>query len=285
MQLHLLGTGTPILDERRPASSAFLVEIGTTKLLFDTGRGTTMQLLRQGISPTALDAIFITHHHYDHICDLGEVLMAAWHNGRTQPLPVYGPRGTRAIIDGLFHQVFARDIAFTLHLDPTSTDIRDLVQVMEVDDGWRHDTSQTGAVAWSVQAALVNHGNTLGLSTDVWPCLGYRVEADGKALVIGGDTVDCPGLAQLATNADALLLSCYLTEIEVTSLGAETLASHVIATAHMAGRIATQYNVHQLILTHFRKKSPDLMTELVDEVRSAYGGPLVIGEDLMVVPV
>ena len=83
MRLHLLGTGTPTLDPLRPASSAFLVDVAGVTLLFDAGRGATMQLLKLGRSPVEIDHLFITHHHYDHICDLGELLLAAWHNGRT----------------------------------------------------------------------------------------------------------------------------------------------------------------------------------------------------------
>lgn len=77
MKLFLLGTGTPILDLQRQATTAILIEVGSERILFDTGRGVTMQLLKQDIHPTTVNTLFITHHHYDHICDLGEFLLSA----------------------------------------------------------------------------------------------------------------------------------------------------------------------------------------------------------------
>lgn len=280
MKLHLLGTGTPILDEYRPATSAFLVEVGAEILLFDAGRGTTMHLLKQGFTPVDLAAIFLTHHHYDHICDLGEILMAAWHNGRTTPLTVYGPHGTADIVDALLNRVFARDIAFSRFLDPTGVDIHDVVRVTEVTGGWYYATD-----TWSIAAEFVNHGNTLGFTTEAWPCLGYRLEAESKVLAMGGDAVDCVGIRKLAKDADALLLSCYLAEEEIALLGFAEMATHVIATSGAVGKIAKEAGVQQLILTHFRKKSAARMRTLIDEVQKDFAGNLQIGEDLMVVQI
>ena len=81
MRITLLGTGTPIPEPKRQAS-ALLVEIGEAKLLFDAGRGVTTQLAKVGIEPQQIDFVFITHHHYDHIGNLGEFLLTSWHNGR-----------------------------------------------------------------------------------------------------------------------------------------------------------------------------------------------------------
>ena len=99
MRLHLLGTGTPILDLKRQATTAILIEIGPEKVLFDAGRGVTTQLLKQDIAPATIGTLFITHHHYDHICNLGEFLLSAWHNGRIDPILVFGPPGTSNIVD------------------------------------------------------------------------------------------------------------------------------------------------------------------------------------------
>ena len=47
---------------------------------------------RLGSTGATCEAILLTHSHYDHIGGLGDVLMAAWNNGRERALPVYGPR-------------------------------------------------------------------------------------------------------------------------------------------------------------------------------------------------
>jgi ribonuclease Z len=280
MRLHLLGTGTPIFDEERPYTTAILLEIGTQRILFDAGRGVTSQLLKQGIDPTTIDTLFITHHHYDHICDLGEFLMGSWHNGRTQPIHVFGPPGTTSIVDALFNQVYARDIAFTLFNEPEVVDIRQLVKVVDVLPGLVVEGAD-----WRVLAEYVNHGNSLGLSQTEWPCLGYRLEGQGKVVVIGGDAVACAGLDKLAREADVLVLSCYLAQQEIDNEGFARLSQHIIASSGQVGKIANQCGVRKLVLTHFRRKTAELMRSLAKDAQTDFTGVLYIGEDLMIIEV
>jgi ribonuclease BN (tRNA processing enzyme) len=280
MRLFLLGTGTPILDLQRQATTAILIEIGSEMILFDAGRGVTTQLLKQGIHPTTVDTIFITHHHYDHICDLGEFLLSAWHNGRVHPINVFGPNGTTYIVNALFNQVYARDIAFALFNENNVTDIRQLVQVKDVLPGIVYEREH-----WRVFTEYINHGNSLGLSETEWPCLGYRLEANGKTITIGGDTVACDGLERLAKGADVLILSCYLADKEIKSPGFARLADHIIASSGQVGKIASQAGVYKLLLTHFRKKSTELMRSLKEDVRADFEGEVYIGEDGMMLEI
>ena len=278
MKLFLLGTGTPIFDSERLATTAILIEVGSEKVLFDAGRGVTMQLLKQNIDPTSIGSIFITHHHYDHICDLGELLLSAWHNGRVQPIHIFGPKGTYDIVDTFLNKIYARDIAFALHTDGGVTDIRRLIQVNDVQPGLVCEMAHG-----RVFAEYVNHGNTLGLSIEEWPCLGYRLESGSKTVAIGGDTTSCAGLEQLTERADALVLSCYLADQEISSPGFENLATHIIASSGQAGKIAKRAGLQKLMLTHFRKKSDALMRSLIQDVRANFNGELFIGKDGMVI--
>ncbi len=279
MRITLLGTGTPILDPRRQAS-ALLVEIEDEKILFDAGRGVTTQLMKAGVLPQHINHVFITHHHYDHIGNLGEFLLTSWHNGRTAPLSIRGPHGTAEIVANLLGQVYARDIAFALFNVDDIIDIRDIVQVVDAAPGLIHDGRK-----WKVFAEYVDHGNSLGLSHKDWPCFGYRLEAEGKALAISGDTVACNGLDRLAQGADVLVQCCYLAEDEVVTPAFERLARYVIASSGQVGKIAARNNVKKLVLTHFRPKPEALMCTLAQDVRQDYRGELVLGEDLMVMDV
>ena len=48
-----------------------------------------------------ITAILITHHHSDHICELGEIsTMSLAIGGRKKKLPVYGPPGIKEVVDG-----------------------------------------------------------------------------------------------------------------------------------------------------------------------------------------
>jgi ribonuclease BN (tRNA processing enzyme) len=279
MRINLLGTGTPILDSSRQHSS-LLVECAGTNLLFDAGRGITSQMLKLGTHPRQVDAIFITHHHYDHICDLGEFLMTAWHNGRITPVNIYGPQGTVGIVNALLGQVFARDIAFTLSVAPETMDIHSLVRVTDVLPGWVQNNG-----TWKIRVEQTEHGNPLTLPYEAWPCLGYRLEADGKSIAISGDTVTCAGLDRIAKNSDVLLQCCYLAEAEVNSPEAELQSRSIIASSGQVGKIAARNNVRKLVLTHIRPKSEALMQSMLDDIRKDFPGEVVIGEDLMMLDV
>ena len=279
MQVILLGTGTPILDPSRQ-HSALLVEVLGERILFDAGRGVTSQMARMGFLPQQINTIFITHHHYDHIGNLGEFLLTAWHNGRKAPVAIYGPPGTGGIVNALFDQVYASDIAFALSTEIGMVDIRKLVQVKEVSSGLVCENDR-----WRVFAEYVDHGNSLGLSRENWPCLGYRIEAQCKAIAISGDCVDCDGLDRIAHAADCLIQCCYLAEAEITGPAFEHLARYVIASSKQVGKIAARNQVKKLVLTHVRPKSEALMRSLKEDIRSTYHGDLVVGEDLMVIEV
>jgi ribonuclease Z len=279
MRITLLGKGTPILDPKRQAS-ALLIEIEDEKLLFDAGRSVTTQLVNVGIPPQHVNPVFITHHHYDHIGNLGEFLLTSWHNGRETPLNVYGPHGTAEIVAALLEKVYARDIAFALFSGDDVVDIRDLVQVKEVDPGLVCDSGK-----WKVFTEYVDHGNGLRLSREDWPCLGYRLEAEGKVVAISGDTVACAGLDRLAHGADILIQCCYLAKAEITNPPFARLAQHVIASSGQVGKIAARNKVKRLVLIHIRPKSEAMMRSLVEDVRKEYSGELYLGEDLMVIDV
>jgi ribonuclease BN (tRNA processing enzyme) len=278
MKVILLGTGTPTLETDRQGS-AVLCQVGSANLLFDAGRGVNTQLLRMGLLPSSIDAIFITHHHWDHIGDLGDTLIAAWHAGRHNPFPVYGPHGTQSIVSALLNHVYIREIEFTLMLESrlgnSLMDIREIVEVHEVEPGLVRNCD-----GYAVYSEYVDHGNSF-LPQQEWPCLGYRVESEDNILAISGDTIPCKGLEKLAQEADVLVQCCYLAEAEITSPDFEFLSRRVIASSGQLGKIAAQASVKKLVLTHFRKKTAAMMQSIIHDIREEYSGEVVLGSDLM----
>jgi ribonuclease Z len=278
MRIVLLGTGTPILETDRQGP-ATLVQTGDANLLFDAGRGVSVQLHRTGLSPADLDALFITHHHADHITDLGDVLLRVWQGGREAPFPVYGPQGTGAIVIPLLDQVYRREIAFSLamsrQLGETPLPIHDLIRVREIEPGTIALDDNT-----TIRAEYVDHGSSI-MPRDQWPCLGYRVQSAGKSVVLSGDTIVCAGLEDLARQTDLLIQCCYLAQAELDSPEFALLADHVIASSRDLGRFAAQTGVQKLVLTHIRPKSADLMQSILTDISQDYSGEIILAEDLM----
>lgn len=270
----LLGTGGPRPDAARGATS-LLIETGDDLVLIDAGRGVVRQLTARGVALADINTVLITHHHYDHIGELPDVILSSWLLGRTKPLRIFGPPETRRIVETLIHQVYDKDIEFRIHeagLVPwqavQTTDI--LAGLVCQGDGWR------------ITAEIVDHGNRLGFPDAFrqrWVCLGFRFECAHGVIAFSGDTVDCPGLRRLAENADILVQCCYLARSEIGPGHTRRLADYTLACADVVGGIAADANVRTVVLTHHRHKSAEVLEEMRRDVARDFGGAVLLGHD------
>ena len=279
MDVTLLGTGGPRPDPTRQGP-ATLVHAAGLNLLFDAGRGVATQLAKASVAVTDLDAVFITHHHFDHIGGLGDLMVAAWNNGRTDELEIFGPPGTGEIVDALLHQVYARDIEFRIAeewaLGRPLEHPKSFLTVREV-------LSRTIDLAHGVTVVVdqVEHGGSaLGLNLSQWSAVGYRVNADGRAVTISGDAIASPGLLRLAEAADMLVMCAYLAEDEIRTRDDEFLVNGVLAGAPQAAAIASETGVGTLVLTHIREKTDDDINRMRTQVEAVFDGETIIADDL-----
>ncbi len=282
MRITLLGTGGPRPDPARQGP-ATLVEVAGLRLLFDAGRGVTTQLAKADISLHEIDAVFITHHHFDHIGGLGDLLMAAWNNGRTRPLNIYGPHGMRSIVGALFSQIYASDIRFRIReAEVIGAPIPHPSEVFRAFD------VKTGVIEsnpkLTLEVGAVEHGSlALELNDDDWSAVGYRVEGDDRAVAVAGDAVAGRDLDRLARDVDALVICAYLAGDEIVRDEDRFLSEHILAGAQQAAQIAADNGVRQLVLTHIRQKPIDSLEAMAREVRRVFSGNVTMGEDLLTI--
>lgn len=289
MKVTLLGTGTPTNPRR--FQSGVIVETGSDILLFDAGRGTVHQMYQAGIEVRHVNPVFITHHHFDHINDLFDVIISSAMNGRTHALDIYGPVGTKQIVNTLLEQVYAQDIRFRLEED---RDIRfkgghwdehpESINKVNVRD------AEPGLVAgnerWRVYGEYVRHGEFQHAPDFKWHCLGYRIEAEGKVLTISGDTVPCDGIIKLAKDADLLIQCCHMKKSQVNNPLMEYLTESILPSSGQVGEIASEAGVKRMLLTHLSATitSADL-PEILGDIGETYQGEVILAKDLMVIEV
>ncbi|MFK7800508.1 MAG: MBL fold metallo-hydrolase [Anaerolineae bacterium] len=285
MEITLLGTGTPTNPHR--FQSAVLVEIGEDKLLFDAGRGAVHQMYQAGVEVKGVNPVFITHHHFDHINDLFDVIISTAMAGRDRPLQVYGPAGTQQIVTALLEQVYAKDIRFRIEEDKDikrkggSWDERpEMISQVDVTDVGRGLIAES--TNWKVFADFVLHGDFRDTPDFKWHCLGYRIESAGKVVTISGDTVYCNGILNLAKDSDLLVQCCHIPKSQANSPIWRYLTESILPSSGDVGRIAAEANVKQMVLTHLSGSITDEnRTEIEADVRQDFQGELLLGHDLL----
>jgi ribonuclease Z len=268
IELTLLGTGSPIPAPDR-AGPATLVRAGDATLLVDAGRGVLMRLAAVGVGAQQLTAVLLTHLHSDHITDLNDVITTSWvMSFAPTPLRIIGPPGTQQVVDAILASL-APDIAYRLahHDDLTWVP---LVDVTEVAAG---EVLDDGTVR--VTAAPTDH-------RPVEPTVAYRVDHDGRSVVLAGDTVPCAGLDGLCAGADALV---------VTAIRADVIAQVPLprlqdildyhSSVEDAARTAARAGVGVLALTHYvPAPGPGAEPEWRALAAAHFAGRIEIGPDL-----
>jgi ribonuclease Z len=273
----LLGTGTPIPALNRFGPST-LVEAGEQKLLFDAGRGASIRLHQLGIPIGRINALFLTHYHSDHTVGIPDLWLTGWLQSyfgtRKTPFRVFGPQGAKTLMTHL-EQAYALDIKIRIEdekLPPEGV----AVEVSEFNaDGIFYEKNGLKVIAFEV-----DHGAAIK------PAYGYRIEYDGRAVVLSGDTRFNHNVIKYGASADLLV---HEVAIARPQLLFEDYIQRIIAhhtTASEAGTIFQQTAPKLAAYTHLVFLASEnipaaSVDELIAETRRTYRGPLEIGEDLM----
>ncbi|QOF72313.1 MBL fold metallo-hydrolase [Aminobacter sp. SR38] len=278
-RLVLLGTkGGPAIRPGGPWPTSTLLELGGRTVVVDCGLGVTRGVTDAGLSLKALDLVFITHLHSDHVLELGPLLHTAWTAGLATPVTLFGPVGLNR-----YWQSFVQALEFDIEIrivDEGRPDLRKMVEVVEFGEG---EVLSDGDL--SVTALRVDH-------PPVTECFALRFEHQGTSIVFSADTAFFPPLADFARGADILLHEAMLEEgverlVARTGNGAR-LREHLMASHSLAGEagtIAARAGVGRLVLNHLiPADDPDIgEADWVEAVRKTWNGPLTIGRDGLVV--
>jgi ribonuclease BN (tRNA processing enzyme) len=279
-QIVMLGTGTPIPDPDRSGPAVAIV-IDSVAYLFDAGAGVMRRATaagRKGIRPFGprtlggqpaprFDRVFLTHLHSDHTLGLADAIFTPWIQGRREPLDIYGPPGTRRLVNGILDGN-AEDIAERTGQSggPSPTGWKSVVH--EINDGIVFQDSLI-----KVRAFTVPHAD--------WKyAFGYRIDTRDRSVVISGDLRFFPSIADQCRGCDVLIHEV-ISDSGLTSQPPprQVYHKHAHTLATQVGDIATKAKPGLLILYHQGFFGATEET-LLREVRSRFAGRVVSAHDL-----
>ncbi len=246
----IIGSGTCVPSLTR-SSCSVLLEVGSNKLLFDSGPGTMHSLLRAGVEIFDIDFLLYSHFHPDHTGELVPFIFATKYpnvDRRKTPLTIVAGKGFNNFFNGL-KSVYGD----WLELPPG------VLQIMELDN---IAPDQRTLAGFKLTTSPMQHQPE---------SIAYRVtDTNNRSMVYSGDTDVNENLVSLAKSTDLLICeSAMPDDLRV--------AGHL--TPSLVGDMATRAGVKKLVLTHLYPECEQV--DLVAQCRQTYQGPVLVAEDLM----
>lgn len=288
LHIYLCGTGVPQVTMQAVRHPSCLAVIANHQfMLFDAGDGAVQTLASMSLPFHEVQTVFLTHLHSDHMSGLGELMDGSWHSGRTNPMTVYGPYGTNAMMAG-WNAVYQPDILFR------SIGANNVLQPALA-------MAKSVEISATAAAKPVYQGQDLSVSVfevdhqPVYPAFGYVMQYKNCKIVISGDTKVDASLASNSTGADLLIseaVSHALYGSVVNTLQSEKTTAAALAYANQIynyhadslalAKLAATAGVKQLVLTHLLPSIPNdeaTLNAFKAGMSTYYKNPITVAND------
>lgn len=272
-----LGTGNPNPDPER-AGCAVLILVGEKPYVVDFGANVVRQIAAltpeyggslHDLKIENLSIAFCTHLHSDHTLGFPNLILTPWIMGRTDPLSLYGPKGSKKMAEDILN-AYEKDIQYRINGFEPINETGCKFDVHEINEGiiFQDDNIK-------VEAFLVTHGT-------IEHSYGFKFNTPDKTIVISGDTAPCENIISYSQNADILIHEVY------SQKGFDTLphdwkkyhAAHHTSTRQLA-EIASTCNP-KLLVTYHMLLWGTTPKDILNEIQQYYSGKVVITHDLQI---
>lgn len=287
-----LGTrGGPIASSTRSQPANLLVA-GGKNVLVDVGDGTAGKLAELAIPAAAIDAVFISHLHWDHTGGLAAILGLRAQTNAPPRLKIYGPPGTQEMVAGLLASMVPGATAGYGVPGAPRADVETLTEVVELRD--RDSLSLFGfdvSVRNNTHYSFAPNSELAGR----FESLSLRFDLSGRSIVYTGDTGPSAAVEELARDADLLIAEMMDVPDTIAAIRqnnpnmpdrvAEGMERH-LSDHHLlpgdVGELAKRANVGALVVSHFvgRERGDPVHLEYLRQIAEHYDGPVVIANDL-----
>ncbi|MDO5058570.1 MAG: MBL fold metallo-hydrolase [Neisseria sp.] len=266
----ILGSGGPELDDGRASTGYLVRENGKARFLIDFGAGSALNFERAGGRIEDLQAILFTHFHVDHSNDLPALVKAAYFSDREDDLPIFGPSGNAVIpsTPQFIERQFGEGGVYPYLSDflDGSGAFRLRVHAVNADTD-NAEIFRTTLGGFTLKAVPVAHG--------LMPSLAWRIEKDGCALTVSGDTSNEPHTLDRLVGGSSLFIA-HNAAPEHTH---DSVAAHLHMMPSEIGRIAAVGQVKSLLLSHLMHRTEKVKPQTLAAVRTHFDGKTAFAED------
>jgi ribonuclease BN (tRNA processing enzyme) len=227
--------GYPAKNE---ATSGYLLEADSFKILVDCGSGVISQL-QNYLDPEELDAVLLSHYHHDHVCDVGPLQYARLikgYLGETLPsLPIYGHKEDELGFNNLTYKEITTGVGY-------------------------NPSEQLKIGPFTFSFLKTKHPA---------PCYAIKIETTDTTVLYTADTSFFDELIPFTKGADLLICECNLYKgMDGNSAG------HMTSTD--AGKLAKEAEVGEVLLTHLPHFGNH--EDLIKEVKEEYNGKVELAK-------
>ncbi len=224
------------------------VVAGEETVLVDCGVNPMIKLQKNGIDPSLVKHLIITHFHPDHVSGFPLFLMSLWLQGRKDELNVYGIGHTierlKKMMDLFGWEKWPNFYPVEFHT---------------IAEGNSQPVLETDSL--SVSGTVVRH---------FIPTMGVRFQIKSNGYQVGYtcDTEPCDGVGIVADGVDMLLHEATGEEIGHSSAG-------------QAGKAAQTAGVSHLVLVHYPTENTPKM-DMIAEATQFFTGKITCADDMQV---
>lgn len=186
--IRVLGSGNAFNIDGRGSACLWVESDPVPPFLVDVGPTAMSAMQRADLDCSRVDRVFLTHLHGDHTAGWPFLLLHLSVLGRrSRPLDVFGPVGTRRVLEALTELCYGEilaDLGFEVRYHELAVERS---REIEAGEGLLFDTFP-----------MEHHETSIGLL--------FRV--GGTRIGVSGDTAWCPALERLGQDSDVLFVEC-----------------------------------------------------------------------------
>ncbi len=257
LEVTFVGTGSA-MPPRDRGTTAFTVRTENLLLLADCGPSVFVDLQRAGIDPGAIDVIFMSHGHADHILGFPQLALLQKFVNKEPPLRIYCTAAVREVICTITKLTF-----------PEAADMLPKFEWIELAEGPRQSHELTEDIQLTTEMVF---------GPPYMPVLGLRLDFFDKdiSLAFSADTAPSDILASLATGCDLLIHEASFSATLQPDVSPE-LFFH--SDARQAGQIAARAGVKRLALAHLSRLHANHRRVLSAEAAEFFKGLILVPDD------